>query len=44
MIFAGNLIDSEHGDGSDTIEFYEFKDGKFIFIKKMPYGRAANTQ
>jgi hypothetical protein len=40
MMFAGNLEGSEHTDGSDVIEYYEFRDGKFIFIKSMPYGKS----
>lgn len=44
IIFAGNLNGSAHGDGLDTIEFYEFKDGKFIFIKSMPYGKKDKTE
>ena len=40
MIFAGNLEGSEHTDGDDVIEFYEFRNGKFIFIKSMPYGKS----
>ncbi len=40
MMFAGNLEGSDHTDGSDVIEYYEFKDGKFIFIKSMPYGKS----
>ncbi len=40
MIFAGNLEGSEHTDGDDMIEFYEFRNGKFIFIKSMPYGKS----
>jgi hypothetical protein len=35
MIFAGNLDETKE----DTIAFYEFKDGKFILLKSMPYGR-----
>jgi len=44
MIFAGNIDGAAQGDGSDAIEFYEFKDGKFIFIKSMPYGKQDKTQ
>jgi hypothetical protein len=44
MIFAGNLDGAAQGDGNDTVEFYEFKDDKFIFIKSMPYGHQDNTQ
>jgi hypothetical protein len=39
MIFAGNLEGIEQGNGEDTIAFYEFKDGKFILLKAMLYGR-----
>ncbi|MEQ1545436.1 hypothetical protein [Methyloglobulus sp.] len=39
MIFAGDIDTSEAGGGDDKIEFYEFKDGKFSFIKSMPYGK-----
>jgi|GEM_PF-331163 len=39
MIFAGNLEGMEQGNGEDTIAFYEFKDGKFVLLKAMPYGR-----
>jgi len=35
MIFAGNLDETKE----DTIAFYEFKDGKFVLLKSMPYGR-----
>jgi hypothetical protein len=41
MIFAGNLDGAAKGDGSDTIEFYEFDDGKFRLLKSMNYGRQA---
>lgn len=41
MVFAGNLEESGEGHGSDTIEFYEFKNDRFIFLKSMPYGRGA---
>jgi hypothetical protein len=44
MIFAGNIYGSAQGDGNDTVEFYEFKDGKFIFIKSIPYGKQDKTQ
>ena len=40
MIFAGDLGGSQN-DGSDSVEFYEFKDGKFTFLESRPYGRAA---
>ncbi|NNE65458.1 MAG: hypothetical protein HKN33_02745 [Pyrinomonadaceae bacterium] len=39
MLFAGNLEGSEHTDGADVIEYYEFKNGKFIFVKSIPYGK-----
>jgi hypothetical protein len=39
MIFSGNLEGTDNTDGNDVIEFYEFKDGKFVFIKSMPYGK-----
>lgn len=44
MVFAGNLDGAAQGDGIDTVEFYEFNDGKFIFIKSMPYGKQDKTQ
>lgn len=44
MIFAGDLIESEHSKGDDTIEFYEFKGDKFVFIKSIPYGKKDYTQ
>lgn len=37
MDFAGNLEGSEHTDGRDMIEYYEFRDDKFIFLKSIPY-------
>jgi hypothetical protein len=39
MIFAGNLEGMEQSNGEDTIAFYEFKNGKFVLLKFMPYGR-----
>ena len=36
MIFAGYLEGSEHSDGP-AVEFYEFKNGKFIFLETRPY-------
>jgi hypothetical protein len=39
IVFAGNLDGATQGDGSDSIEFYEFKDEKFVFLKSIPYGR-----
>lgn len=39
MIFAGHLDGVPQGDGMDTVAFYEFKDGKFIFLKSMPYNK-----
>lgn len=39
MIFAGNLEGSEHTDGRDIIEFYELRNGKFIFLESRAYGR-----
>lgn len=44
MIFAGNIEGTAQGDGDDKVEFYEFKGGKFVFIKSMPYGRQDKTQ
>ncbi len=41
MIFAGHLGGAAGSDGSDSIEFYEFKDDKFIFIEARPYGRSS---
>ena len=41
MIFAGNL-GTENSSGSDMVEFYEFKNGKFIFLEARPYGRSVN--
>ena len=39
MVFAGNLEGTTHGSGEDTVEFYEFKDGVFTFLKSVPYGK-----
>ena len=39
MIFAGNLS-SDNSAGNDMVEFYEFQNGKFIFLEAKPYGRA----
>ncbi len=39
MIFAGELETSET-DGHDIVEFYEFNNGKFIYITSRPYGKA----
>lgn len=39
IVFAGNLDGSTNGNGEDTIEFYEFKDGEFVFLKSIPYGK-----
>ena len=33
MIFAGNLEGSEHTDGDDVIEFYEFTKREVYFYK-----------
>ena len=41
MVFAGNL-GSSNSSGSDMVEFYEFKNGKFIFLESRPYGRSVN--
>ena len=38
IMFAGNL-DTDQGDGGDKIEFYEFTNNKFVFVKSMLYGR-----
>lgn len=43
MIFAGGL-ETENSNGDDIIEFYEFKNDKFHFIKSMPYGKKDKTQ
>ena len=43
MMFAGNLEGSENTNGEDVIEYYEFKNGKFIFIKSMLYGKSKKT-
>ena len=40
MMFAGNLEGSEHTDGEDVIEYYEFTDGKFVFVKSMPFSKS----
>ena len=37
MVFAGNLEGAKQGDGDDTVEFYEFKNDKFVFIRSIPY-------
>ena len=42
IMFAGNL-DTDQGDGEDKIEFYEFTNNKFVFVKSMLYGRG-NSQ
>ncbi len=39
MVFAGNL-ESENSSGRDMVEFYEFKNGKFVFLDAEAYGRA----
>jgi hypothetical protein len=39
MIFAGNLNGAAAGSGDDSVEFYEFKNGKFIFLKSKSYGK-----
>jgi hypothetical protein len=44
MIFAGNIDTSQAEGGDDLIEFYEFKDDKFNFIKSLPYGKKAISQ
>jgi hypothetical protein len=44
MIFAGNIDTSQAEGGDDLIEFYEFKDDKFNFIKSMPYGKKDISQ
>lgn len=44
MIFAGNLDGSEYGNGADTVEFYEFRNNKFIFIKSVPYNKSAGEE
>lgn len=44
MIFAGNLDGAHDGDGSDTIEYYEFSSGKFNFIKAIPYGKKGKDE
>lgn len=41
MVFAGNL-DTAQGEGSDTVEFYEFTGEGFKFLKSLPYGRKAS--
>ena len=41
MIFAGSL-ESSNSSGSDMVEFYEFKNGKFIFLESRPYGRSVS--
>ncbi|MDO5693370.1 MAG: hypothetical protein Q4G70_13010 [Pseudomonadota bacterium] len=41
MVFAGNL-ETDHGEGTDTVEFYEFTGDGFRFIKSLPYGRKAS--
>ncbi len=40
MMFAGNLEGSKHTNGEDVIEYYEFKNGKFVFVKSMPYRKS----
>jgi hypothetical protein len=42
MIVAGNL-GSDNSDGSDTVEFYEFKNGAFKFLESRPYGRSTSN-
>ena len=37
MKFAGNLEGTENTDGDNVVEYYEFKDNKFIFVKSIPY-------
>ncbi len=37
MVFAGNLEGTKQGDGVDTVEFYEFKNDQFLYIKSIPY-------
>jgi hypothetical protein len=44
MIFAGNIDTSQAEGGDDMIEFYEFIDGKFNFIKSMPYAKKDISQ
>ncbi|MGB0847959.1 MAG: SPOR domain-containing protein [Thiolinea sp.] len=40
MVFAGHLGNPARGDGTDSVELYEFKNGNFIFIESRPYGRS----
>lgn len=43
LVQAGDT-DNANSSGTDVVEFYEFSNGKFNFIKSMPYGRAASTR
>lgn len=36
LVLAGNL-----GDVEDTTQFYNFKDGEFVLLKSLPYGKKA---
>ena len=42
MVFAGNLEGSKQGNGDDTVEFYEFKNDKFVFLRSIPYNHKGN--
>ncbi|WP_432725634.1 hypothetical protein [Variovorax sp. W6] len=43
LVQAGD-IDSSNSSGKDVVEFYELRDGKFRFIRSVPYGRADRTK
>ena len=44
MMFAGNLEGTDNSEGDDMVEYYEFKDGEFIFISSKPYGKSKSVK